>query len=97
MWFEKIGFLLSTSDHEGSHQSVAEAMVSGSIPIIRNWKGAELLYPKNYVFLDPEEAVDLIMHYSKHKHYEFARQKNRHFAEQNFDAAKITKEILNII
>jgi glycosyltransferase involved in cell wall biosynthesis len=96
-WFEKIGFLLSTSDHEGSHQSVAEAMVSGSIPIIRNWEGAELLYPKKYIFLDPEKAVNLIMHYSKPEHYEVARQKNKQFAEQNFSAAKITKEILSII
>jgi glycosyltransferase involved in cell wall biosynthesis len=96
-WFEKIGFLLSTSDHEGSHQAVAEAMASGSIPIIRNWKGAELLYPEEYVFCNPEEAVDLILHYSKSEYYEVARQKNRLFAMQNFDVKKIIKEILSII
>jgi glycosyltransferase involved in cell wall biosynthesis len=96
-WFEKIGFLLSTSDYEGSHQAVAEAMVSGSIPIVRNWKGADLLYPEEYVFCSPEKAVDLILHYSKPEHYEAARQKNRMFAQQHFDAKRITKEILSII
>ena len=33
-WYKKIGWILSTSDIEGSHHSIAEAMSCGSIPII---------------------------------------------------------------
>lgn len=48
-WFQGIGYILSTSDFEGSHQAVAEGMASGAIPIILPWAGAETVYPKKYV------------------------------------------------
>ena len=52
IWFSKIGYILSVSDIEGSHQAVAEGMVTGSIPIIYGkaltiYKLDEL-YPKKY-------------------------------------------------
>ncbi|HAK95364.1 MAG TPA: hypothetical protein DCM87_10260 [Planctomycetes bacterium] len=59
-WYSKIGVVLSTSDHEGSHQSIAEGMACGSIPIIRNWHGAAELYPPRFVFSTADDAVRLI-------------------------------------
>lgn len=59
-WFTKIGFILSPSDHEGSHQAVAEGMAAGSIPIIRHWAGADLLYPRTHVFSTTSHAVNFI-------------------------------------
>ena len=50
IWYSKVGFILSTSDHEGSHQAIAEGMAAGCIPIIRNWNGATPLYPPQFVF-----------------------------------------------
>lgn len=49
-WFTKVGYILSTSDFEGSHQAVAEGMASGCIPLILPWEGADELYPAKYVF-----------------------------------------------
>jgi glycosyltransferase involved in cell wall biosynthesis len=63
-WLSKIGFILSTSDCEGSHQAVAEGMASGSIPVIRNWRGAAQLYPEKYVFTTVAQAVDRIRQWS---------------------------------
>lgn len=48
-WYASVGLILSTSDHEGSHQAVAEGMATGCIPLIRNWTGAERIYPPKYV------------------------------------------------
>jgi len=59
-WFQKIGFILSTSDYEAFHLSVPEGMASGAIPVIRNWEGAGALYPKNYIFEDVQGAVKII-------------------------------------
>jgi glycosyltransferase involved in cell wall biosynthesis len=59
-WLATIGTVLSTSDYEGSHQAVAEGMAAGVVPCIRSWEGADLLYPKDYVFDDVAEAVDMI-------------------------------------
>jgi glycosyltransferase involved in cell wall biosynthesis len=62
-WFQDVGFILSTSDHEGSHQAVAEGMAAGSIPIIRNWAGSDGLYPPEHIFSTLDEAERMIIQY----------------------------------
>lgn len=59
-WFKKIGFILSVSDYEGSHVSVAEGMASGSVPVILNWSGSRELYPESFIFDTLQEAVNYI-------------------------------------
>jgi glycosyltransferase involved in cell wall biosynthesis len=86
-WLSKIGFILSTSEHEGSHQAVAEGMASGAIPVIRNWPGADLLYPEQFVFQTVDEAVELILKWNKRENYpdqcEFVKQYARERFDQN--------------
>jgi glycosyltransferase involved in cell wall biosynthesis len=60
IWLRKIGFVLSTSDDESFHMSVAEGMASGAVPVIRSREEVPGLYPAEYVFSDIREAVDLI-------------------------------------
>jgi glycosyltransferase involved in cell wall biosynthesis len=60
IWLQKIGYLLSVSDVEGSHQAVAEAMATGTIPFIygkalTTYK-LDNVYPKKYSFY--EDTVD---------------------------------------
>src|SRR5699024_11075066 len=38
------GFILSTSDNEGTHQAIAEGAAAGCVPIIFPWAGAEFVY-----------------------------------------------------
>jgi hypothetical protein len=93
IWLSKIGFVLSTSDHEGSHQAVAEGMASGAIPIIRNWKGADAIYPPKYVFRTADEAVELILKWNTTGNYlqEYTECKN--LARQKFDQALIIQQV----
>lgn len=49
-WLQKIGWILSVSDNESFHLSVAEGMASGAIPVIFNWAGADTIYPQNFIF-----------------------------------------------
>ncbi len=60
-WYSKVGFVLSTSDREGSHQAVAEGMAAGCVPVIRDWAGATPLYPAPFVFSAVDEAVELVL------------------------------------
>ncbi len=60
-WFQKIGYLISTSDFEGSHQAVAEGMASGATPLMLPWAGAETVYPKEYVFSDVDEMMIFVL------------------------------------
>ena len=89
-WYAKCGFILSTSDFEGSHQAVAEGMAQGCIPVIRDWKSADRLYPKEYVWHDVDEAVQMILSSRRTPTAYFAEmQKCRQFALRNFEARDI--------
>lgn len=89
-WFSKIGFILSTSDHEGSHQAVAEGMASGSIPVIRNWDGADKIYPERFVVKSENEAVEFIKTMHDRRKYSEAVEFVKLYARENFDIPVIT-------
>jgi glycosyltransferase involved in cell wall biosynthesis len=93
-WLSKIGFLLSTSEHEGSHQAVAEAMASGAIPVIRNWKGADQLYPSEYVFSTPDEAAELIRRLKTPGQFLSSSSQCRKFAVSSFSLPLVLPQIL---
>ena len=64
-WFEEIGFLLSVSDFEGSHQAVAEGAASGAIPIILRWEGADEVYPPSWCVDTLEEGIERILNFNE--------------------------------
>lgn len=88
-FYSRVGYILSTSDHEGSHQAVAEGMASGAIPVIRNWEGAEFIYPSKYVFDCTENAVELIQSTGSKEVYEMEAAFVKRYAYENFDQAII--------
>jgi glycosyltransferase involved in cell wall biosynthesis len=85
-WFERVGFILSTSEHEGSHQAVAEGMASGAVPVIRDWRGASRLYPREYVFSGVDEAVEQIVRHARDSVYSSQAERCAMFARRNFDS-----------
>ncbi|MEN2667691.1 glycosyltransferase [Listeria aquatica] len=93
-WLQKIGFLLSPSDYEGSHVSISEAMASGSIPIIRNWKGADTVYQSRYIVSAVKEAVTAI---KEGKWQKADVEERKKYAWQKFDRKKIVKQVETLI
>jgi glycosyltransferase involved in cell wall biosynthesis len=91
-WLADIGFILSTSEHEGSHQAVAEGMASGAIPVIRNWIGADLLYPERYVVRSSEDAVQALLRWSEPDVRMRQSELCREFARESFDHRKILRQ-----
>ncbi len=92
VWFSKIGFILSTSDREGSHQSVAEGMASGAIPVIRNWAGASKIYPPQFVFASVDEAVELIQTARFSKGFSDQVEEIQRFSFAHFDLPVIINQ-----
>lgn len=92
LWYSKVGFLLSTSDHEGSHQAVAEGMAAGCIPIIRNWDGATPLYPPRFTYSSVDEAVALIHELRRPPVYTAAVAEVKNYARRCFHTVAITKQ-----
>ncbi|HWG13368.1 MAG TPA: glycosyltransferase family 1 protein, partial [Streptosporangiaceae bacterium] len=48
-WMRRVGFVLSTSDDESFHVAPVEGMVSGAVPVIRHWPGAEGVYDTRWI------------------------------------------------
>jgi glycosyltransferase involved in cell wall biosynthesis len=96
-WFRKVGYILSPSEFEGSHQSVAEGMAAGSVPVIRNWNGSMPLYPEKYNFSEVSKAVEIILKYT---HDEIFRQESeavKKYAQEHFDRSVILPEYDRLI
>ncbi len=57
-WFRSVGLILSTSDTEGCHTSVAEGMAAGCWPVCYAWPGAASVYGEQYVHADVDAMVE---------------------------------------
>lgn len=93
-WYRKINFVLSPSDFESFHLAVAEGMASKTIPVIRNWFGADLLYPKKYIFETVQEAVDIVTRTQQLSEKEASEEKVnlQDYIYQNYDKKVICKQ-----
>jgi hypothetical protein len=60
-WFRQVGYVLSTSDREGSHAAVTEGMAAGSVPIVRPWPGAGELYGQEWLHATVDDAVGAVL------------------------------------
>ncbi|EWH03468.1 glycosyltransferase family protein [Halomonas sp. BC04] len=61
-WFSMVGFILSPSDFESFHMAIGEGMLTGAMPIIWNWDGAEEIWGSQYVIRSLQEAKQVVLH-----------------------------------
>jgi len=62
-FYREMDYVISTSLFESFHYSIAEGMLSGCLPLIHAWRGAERLYPNECLFDMPDDAIGLIDRY----------------------------------
>lgn len=60
-WYTRIGTVLSTSDFESFHYTIADGAASGARPVVLYWPGAELIYPRNWITPTVEQAAAAIV------------------------------------
>lgn len=98
-WYQQVGYILSVSDFEGSHVSVAEGMASGAIPIIVRWAGAELLYPRERCFPDIEAAAEFILSQTQRPEQEWAAEveASKRAMRERCDVAVVAQEWLRLL
>ena len=60
-WLRKIGTVLSTSDRESFHVSVAEGMVSRATAVVLPWRGAEAVYGEPWVVPDIAHGAERVL------------------------------------
>jgi len=60
-WFQKIGYILSTSEFESFHLTPIEGMASGTVPVIMDWPGSRSVHDERFIFGGKDEAVAFIL------------------------------------
>ena len=76
-WYQEVGYVLSLSDWESFHYSIAEGVASGTIPLIKKWEGSDKIYNKDWIFNSSEEIVEEIIKLSKTSDNEIEQVKKR--------------------
>ncbi|WP_422115729.1 glycosyltransferase [Brachybacterium sp. UNK5269] len=57
-WYQDIGIVISTSDFESFHLTLADGAASGAEAVSLAWDGADLIYPDSMLFPDIESMAD---------------------------------------
>jgi len=96
-WYQKIGFILSVSDFESFHLSVAEGAASRGIPLMLKWEGAEEIYPEGWSYYTVDEIVNTILDIVKSGHFAEIAAARYAYVKQNFDIERIAQAWLEII
>ncbi|PNL17821.1 glycosyltransferase [Micrococcus sp. FDAARGOS_333] len=92
------GFILSTSDHEGTHQAIAEGGAAGCVPIIWPWAGAEFVYGERWLVEDAAEAVDRVRRLTADRDRFLQESAEvREFMRSHFAPATIGAQILEVV
>jgi glycosyltransferase involved in cell wall biosynthesis len=96
-WYQQIGHILSVSDFEGSHQAVAEGMASGCVPTIRNWEGADRMYPPKFVGQCITSLSEMVIARSEISEFNAASDYCKEYAITRFDNKPTCQKLLGIL
>ncbi len=92
-WYAKIGFVLSPSDFESFHYTIADGVASGALPIIWPWEGSDDIYPNEWIVKNTKYAVERIIEYEKNENKENIVDKNKKIIEERFGLKNIFKRL----
>lgn len=98
-FYNSIGYVLSTSDFESFHYTIADGVSAGNFPIIWPWVGADELYPKDWVTEDINNAVEKIIQYSKLSTNDklLEGEKKYNFIQENYSLEVILPRLAAIL
>lgn len=59
-WYAKVGVVLSVSDFESFHLTLADGAASGAVPVSLAWSGADQIYPISWLHPDTDSMAQRI-------------------------------------
>lgn len=60
-WYRGVGTVLSVSNFESFHLTIADGVASGARPAVLYWPGADLVYPREWISASVDELVAKIL------------------------------------
>ena len=93
----ELGFVLSMSDHEGSHVGPGEAFCAGNQGVFLPWRGVDYIYPSKYVFSSVQSMVHYILDNRPLTVFEENVKLGRDHMRAQYDVSKFARRIQNLI
>lgn len=90
---KNFGFVLSTSEHEGSHVGPGEAYCAGNQGIFLRWRGAEFVYPEAQVFEDLEQMADHVLRMRNLEVFNTVAEEGREFMKDSYDIGLFAERV----
>ncbi|PVE15864.1 glycosyltransferase [Arthrobacter sp. Bz4] len=85
-WYTKIGVVISLSDFESFHLTLADGAASGAVATSLNWPGADLIYPGSWISPDISSMVEQILSKTSTEHvWRESAAQCKQFASESFD------------
>jgi len=98
-WLMDKQYIVSSSLYESFHNSVAEGMAAGVIPLIYDWLGSRYIYPKEYIWQDIDEFNKLIDNFSSKTEVQIdsIREELHNFIKERYDYQVVFPVIKNLV
>lgn len=90
-WYAGVDYVLSTSDFESFHFTVADGAAAGCVPVLLAWEGADEIYPRKWVHADARSAAQSV----KDKLGDKSRM--RDLAKTLFDLKTVAQSVCNTL
>lgn len=91
--------IVSNSNEEGTHVSVAEGMACGAYPLVNCWRGAENIYPADSVFTSETDFIEKVKSWEglDDELKNELSDNVRYYAEEHFDEKKLVPEFMDYV
>lgn len=98
-WMEDKRFTLNTSLFESFNYGIAEGMLSGAIPLVRNWFGSDNVYPSLTKWHTMGDLLSLIKSFDDMslEDQRNMQKENREFIIDNYDIKNVMPHIEELI
>lgn len=90
-WYAGVDYVLSTSDFESFHFTVADGAAAGCVPVVLPWEGADEIYPGEWVADDIKSVTNKIRAGNEIK------SEITKFANSHFNIIKIYEKIIGAL
>lgn len=97
-WYAKIGTVLSVSDLESFHLTLADGAASGALPATLAWPGADQIYPVSWISPDISTLVERIfLLTASHKVWSETTKGAQSFVREKFVDSRVLADLKHAI
>ncbi|MET4059732.1 glycosyltransferase involved in cell wall biosynthesis/spore maturation protein CgeB [Arthrobacter sp. UYP6] len=97
-WYRKIGTVLSVSDFESFHLTLADGAASGAVPVTLAWEGADQIYPVEWIHASVAELAHAILETTGDAtQWREAGAAAARYAEETFDQRYVLPQLVALI